>query len=174
MLKVHHVKLLAGALCCLMLCLPVGGGVPAKEWRGIIPLHSTRADVRKLLGQPLPISSKFSDSYDVAEGRAHFMYVRQRCEQGLPADWGNWDVPPETVANITIYLAKEMPLKELNIPDIEKYEWYTDDTLTTYYHDKKEGVQYSARDGMVRSITYGPREKDRHLLCKKDAPVIRY
>ena len=174
MLKRHRVKLMSAAICCLMSWLPVSGSLPAKEWRGITPLHSTRANVRKLLGQPLPMSSKFTDSYDVEEGRVHFMYVRQRCEQGLPADWGNWDVPPETVANIEIYLSKEVPLKELNIPDIEKYKWYTDDTLTTYYHNKEEGVEYSVRDGMVHRITYGPRGRDKYLLCKKDTPVIRY
>jgi hypothetical protein len=39
-------------LCGIALALIVGNNAFAKEWRGIIPLHSTRADVEKLLGPP--------------------------------------------------------------------------------------------------------------------------
>ncbi len=164
-------KVIAGCFCLMLLLV---GSSSAKEWRGIVPLRSTRDDVRRILGQPLSMSSNFSDLYDVNEGRVSIMYIRQRCEQGLPADWGNWNVPPYTVVNIIISLKEWMPLSELGVPDIEKLKWYTDDAFFTYYHDKKEGVQYEVRDGIVRSITYGPTERDQHLSCRKNAPVIRY
>jgi hypothetical protein len=146
----------------------------AKEWRGITPLHSTRDDVKRLLGKPLFDEYPSSDVYDVKEGRANIMYVRQRCEQGLPSNWGNWNVPPGTVANITIYLKEGTPLADLKIPDIEKYKWYTDDSGATYYQLKKEGIEYQVQGEKVTGITYGPTEEDEKLLCKKEAPVIRY
>jgi len=167
-------KYLRVAISCLCFTFCSADVSIAKEWRGIVPLHSTREDVRRLLGKPLPISSTFDDSFDVDEGRVNIMYVRKKCEQGLPADWGNWNVPPYTVANIEVSFNKEIKPSELNI-DLEKYKWYTDDSGATYYHDKKEGLLYSVnRLGFLDSITYGPTEADQHLLCKKDAPEIRY
>ena len=154
--------------CCLVLMSAAISS--AKEWRGIIPLHSTRADVLRILGKP----TLDDHIYDVDEGRANIMYARQRFEQGLPGDWGNWNVPPDTVIHITIYLKKGIPLADLKIPDIEKYIWYEDDSGATYYRLKKEGIEYQVQEGKVTGITYGPTEKDKGLLCKKNAPEIRY
>jgi hypothetical protein len=121
------------------------------------------------------------DIYDVDEGRVNVMYVMRKCQQGLPSNWGNWNVPVGTVVEITIHLKNPITIADLKIPDIEKLKWYTDDSMTTYYQDNKEGVEYSVRaemvnsvvEQMVNSITYGPTEKDKHLLCNKKAPKIR-
>ncbi len=166
------VRTVLGSIC-LISCL--ANASFAKEWRGIIPLHTTRANVKKMFGKPLFEEGRPIDIYDVDEGRINIMYVVQPCQQGLPANWGNWNVPVDTVVDITIHLNKEFPFADLKIPDKEKLKWYTDDTMTTYYHDKKEGIEYSvSSDGMVRSITYGPTEKDESFLCKKNAPKIKY
>src|SRR5215212_1448805 len=97
---------------CLCLVMYSANTSFAKEWHGIIPLHSTRADVLRILGK----STIGNDLYDVEEGRANIMYVRRRCQQGLPADWGNWDVAPDTVVNISISLKSPIPVAELKIP----------------------------------------------------------
>lgn len=39
-------------LLCASLVLLYTSSVAAKDWRGILPLHSTRADVEALLGPP--------------------------------------------------------------------------------------------------------------------------
>jgi hypothetical protein len=65
--------------------------------------------VKRLLGKPLFEESTPTDIYDVEEGRINFMYVVKKCQQGLPSDWGNWNVAPDTVVNITIYLKKDTP-----------------------------------------------------------------
>ena len=119
--------------------LSLADSVRAKEWRGIIPLHSTREDVRRLLGKPL-FETGVSDSYDLQEGRATVMYARGPCEQGLPSDWGNWRVARGTVVNITIALEEEIPLSALKTRNIEKYKWYTDDSGATYYRLKRAGI----------------------------------
>jgi hypothetical protein len=104
---------------CLILCLV---NVPfAKEWRGIVPLHSTRAEVKKLFGKPLFEENSVIDVYDVDDGRINIMYVRQRCERGLPANWGNWNVPVNTVVEITVNLKKPSPFSDLKIQDKEKF-----------------------------------------------------
>jgi len=81
---------------CLLLAafavLAFAGVGLSSPWRGIVPLHSTRADVRKLLGKPIVGGDGSLDLYDLKEGRVHVMYAREPCEVGLPADWGNWRV----------------------------------------------------------------------------------
>ena len=146
----------------------------AKSWRGIIPLHSTRAQVRKLLGKPVIGGDGTLDLYDLKEGRVHVMYARRPCEEGLPADWGNWRVPHDTVVNISIQLHEEIPLKQLRIRNIERHKWYTGDSGATYYHDRIRGLEYQVQQGMVTAITYGPTTRDRALRCKQNVPLIRY
>lgn len=41
-------------LGCLCAALFLSVTSDAKDWRGIVPLHSTRADVENLLGEPPP------------------------------------------------------------------------------------------------------------------------
>jgi hypothetical protein len=149
-------------------------GAFARPWRGIVPLHSTRADVRKLLGKPIIGGDGSLDLYDLKEGRVHVMYARQPCEEGLPADWGNWRVPRDTVVNISVQLHEEIPLKRLRIRNLQRFKWYTDDSGATYYHDHVRGLEYQVQDGMVTAITYGPGRRDRRLQCKHNVPVIRY
>ena len=168
-------NLIKGMICSLFLSLSLAGVSQAKEWRGIVPLHSTRAEVHRILGKPALDEGSSVEGFDLDGVRVLVMYSRKTCEQGLPADWGNWNVPPGTVINITVPFANEVRLPDLKVPGVEQFKWYTDDSGATYYHDKKEGIEYSVnRGGFVDSITYGPTEADRKLLCKKDAPVIRY
>ena len=146
----------------------------AKPWRGIIPLHSKRSDVRKLLGKPIFGGDGTIDLYELKEGRVHVMYARAPCEEGLPADWGNWRVAHDTVVNISIQLHEEIPVKALRIRNLQKYKWYTGASGATYYRDRVRGLEYQVQDGMVTAITYGPMAKDRALRCKKNLPLLRY
>jgi len=100
------------------------------------------------------------------------MYARERCEQGIPSGWGNWNVAPDTVINIWVEV--DFPVKRLGIRSLERYKWYTDDSFTTYYRLPVEGLEYEVQDGRVIGITYGPTEKDKGLRCTKDVPEIRY
>lgn len=159
-------------LCGAMLAL--ADVALARAWRGIIPLHTTRAEVRKLLGKPIIGGDGSLDLYDLKEGRVHVMYARHPCEEGLPADWGNWRVPHDTVVNISIQLHEEIPLRRLRIRNIERYKWYTGASGATYYHDPIRGLEYQVQEGMVTAITYGPTRRDRALLCKRNAPLLRY
>lgn len=150
------------------------GRSQAQDWQSLVPLHSTRAEVKKLLGEPLFEEGRPIDIYDVIEGRLNIMYVLNPCQQGLPSNWGNWNVPKDTVVNITVHLKNELRISDLKIPDLEKLKWYTDDTQTTYYQDNEKGIEYSVSDGAIRSMSYGPKQTDEKLLCRKNAPKIRY
>ncbi|MGI8732729.1 MAG: hypothetical protein ACR2LM_05440 [Pyrinomonadaceae bacterium] len=158
--------------CCLF--LGIANIATAKSWRGIIPLHSTRSEVRKLLGKPIIGGEGAIDLYEINEGRVRVMYARRPCEEGLPADWGNWRIPHDTVVNISIQLHKEFPLRNLRIRNIERFKWYTGASGATYYRDRARGLEFQVQEGMVTAITYGPMIRDRALQCKKNVPLLRY
>jgi hypothetical protein len=160
-------------VCCSML-IGSAGVVLAKPWRGIVPLRSKRADVRRILGKPIIGAAGSIELYERPEGRIQVMYARQPCERGLPADWGNWKVPRDTVVNISVTPHQAIPLKALKIRNIERHKWYTGESGATYYHDKQRGIEYQVQEGWVTAITYGPSARDRVLLCKKNVPLIRY
>ncbi len=160
-------------ICCSLL-LGMADATVAKPWRGIVPLRSKRADVRRVLGKPMIGADGAIELYEKKEGHIQVRYARKPCEQGLPADWGNWKVSRDTVVNISITLHEEIPVANLKIRNIEKYKWYTGDSGATYYHDKRRGIEYQVQDGMVTAIAYGPTTRDRSLRCRKDAPLIRY
>jgi hypothetical protein len=161
----------------LIVCSLVMGMVDAtvaKPWQGIVPLRSKRADVRRVLGKPRIGTDGAIELYEKKEGHIQVRYALNPCEQGLPADWGNWKVGRDTVVNISITLHEEIPVATLRIRNIEKYKWYTGDSGATYYRDERRGVEYQVQDGMVTAIAYGPTTRDRSLRCRKDVPLIRY
>jgi len=156
------------------LVMGVADTAVAKPWRGIVPLRSKRAHVRRVLGKPSIGADGTIELYEKKEGHIQVRYARQPCEEGLPADWGNWRVSRDTVVNISITLHEEFPVADLGIRNIERYKWYTGDSGATYYHDKRNGIEYQVQEGMVTAVAYGPTTLDRALRCRKNVPLIRY
>src|SRR5712691_11509742 len=61
---ITQMKNLAIRFVFLLLPLTVfAGNVNAEPWRGIVPLKSTRSDVERLLGKPLPGNMNFYVTY---------------------------------------------------------------------------------------------------------------
>ena len=166
------------SLICVTLSLT--GTPQAKEWRGIVPLHSTRADVERLLGLPFDEGNIIS-SYRLKDDVVEVIYAK-----GLPCEHGTiengWMVPRDTVINITVNTPNWFPFSTLKI-DKGKYKetkgWHVQDT--SYFTDEEEGVSYvvktvvipetkEVRKGMVTSITYMPSAKD-NLECPAPPPA---
>ena len=101
-----NVKL--SATVAVLICVVIFGPqtVKCKAWKGIVPLHSTRADVEKLLGRPT-----FEDSgYDIEGERMLITYSARGCEEGLP---GGWNVPANTVVSISLSSTKDLKLADV-------------------------------------------------------------
>ncbi len=163
-----NVKL--SATVAVLICVVIFGPqtVKCKAWRGIVPLHSTRADVEKLLGPP-----KFEDSgYDIDGERALITYSAQGCEEGL-ASGGN--VPPDTVVGISVSSTKDLKLADVLVPGKNYEQIYGTHTPHVDYVDGQDGVRYSTVDGSVQTILYfGTEADDKKLRCgeyKYAAPV---
>jgi len=138
----------------------------AKDWRGIIPLHSSKADVIRLLGQP----SDDENSHDTSNGKVIVLYSRKPCDRLFGIE--RWAVPADTVLQITVALKGLVLLKDLHL-DLSKYKLEPADHGQGSYRNDDEGVSYNLWMGnLVSSITYGPAKRDAHLLCREEPRSI--
>jgi hypothetical protein len=142
--------------------------VNGKAWRGIVPLHSTRADVERLLGP-----SNLEDSgYDIGGERVSTSYSSQGCQEGLPA---GWKVPANTVVSISVSSKNETKLADVLISGKNYDQIYRVHTQMVDYVDVQDGVRYTTIDGAVQTTTYfGSEADDKKLRCgeyKYAAPV---
>src|SRR5947209_9352743 len=147
-----------GSFVCFAALLLMPSVAQAKEWRGVAPLHSTRADVERLFGQPQ------SDywQYNFEEERAHITYADSQCEEGLP---GGWNVPKDTVIEIYVIPKKDLRLSDVLMPGKDYRQIRAAHTQHIHYVDEEEGVRYTVLGGMVQSINYIPSAKDKPLSC---------
>jgi len=128
----------------------------AKEWRGIVPLRSTRADVERTLGKPNAPYGR----YKIENEEADIGYSGDRCDNG-------WNVPRDTVIRILVSLSGKRRLSEFNL-DMNKFKKWSDTHLigNTYYTNRDEGVTYRVlENGVVLSIYYEPTTEDEGLQC---------
>ena len=139
--------------------------IPA-NWKGLIPLKSTRSDVEEILGKPKR-SVPGPDIYENATERVDVRYARDRCEP-----WnGDWNVPANTVITIEVSPTKILLLEDL-VFEKSKYvarKWsHPSDWIT--YRNQLEGISLETTDlgkntEIVRVIRYSPKSSDKTLKC---------
>jgi len=153
-------------IACACLALPLVDSTQVRGWRDIVPLHSTRADVERLLGTPTR-SHGVAFTYDTKDERVLVFYSAGPCKKGVSEEW---NVPENTVISITVHPNAKLFVESLKL-DKSKYrrEGDTHTDLVVYYINQQEGVRISARmleNGEdVDSITYEPTAKDSYLRC---------
>lgn len=135
----------------------------AKEWRGIVPLHSTRIDVERLLGKPSVDRSR-TIFYEIAGETVSFDFSEGRCTES-----NDCDVPRDTV--IAIWVTPRRPkLKfgDLKL-DVKSFKKIQDDHVLyiVHYIDQENGVRYEVdeSDGTISLIHYFQARKDKYLGC---------
>jgi hypothetical protein len=142
-----------------------GSSTIASEWHGIVPLHSTRSDVLRILGEP---NSKY-DRYLIDGEEADILYSRGSCLSG-------WNVPSDTVLRISVTFKQSPNLSDLKI-DLDKYVRTRDPFVTThvFYTNSEEGLRYEVFEGLkekgeVLQVYYEPTTRDEMLFRCKDKP----
>jgi hypothetical protein len=140
-------------------------GAEAKGWRGIVPLHSTRADVERLLGPPTEQHTEYSVLYRTENETLIINYAK-----GLPCGIGEkysqWRVPRGTVESISITPNRGSPLSQLSI-DESKYKKRSGGHRAEdiYYINEQDGEILRVFQNEVMDITYSARSSDEHLRC---------
>jgi hypothetical protein len=150
-------------ICILVLLIPVTA-TSSQGWRGIVPLHSTRADVERLLG---PGSSSGPVSvYKTANESIYVEYAIDRCKGNIPG----WNVTAGTVLQLTVTSKNEQLFSNVGL-DVERYAKSYDDAMTAYYTNVSEGIKYAvSSNGAVESVSYIPSTRDSNLRCRGFPP----
>lgn len=135
----------------------------AKSWRGIEPLHSTRADVQRLLGRPTNDKNPYIWIYDFPEERAFIQFSwGEPCEEGLPY---GVKLPEGIVLEIVTDPRVEKKMEEVLTPGKEYEEVHAAHTEHIYYFDSVEGLRFTVWKGLVQRIAYFPTAKDKDYSC---------
>lgn len=152
----------------IILCVSLLGFGSSQNngWKGIVPLHSTRVDVERLLG---PALSQCRCDYKTETENLFVLYSAERCAKGVPKVW---NVPRDTVISIIVTPKEEPKLSDLGI-DLKKFTKVEDPELRGHftYTNLEEGVTYSiSDDGVVTGIEWFPARKDNCLRCPETTP----
>jgi hypothetical protein len=146
--------------------------VKAKEWRGIVPLKTTKTAVERLLGKPNQLGR-----YDIGNERASILYSDGPCEsthQVLPKANCECLVAKATVLKIFVTLDSPVKVSKLGI-DKNKYQRTAIYAYrpTATYSDFTEGVVYTIResDDSITNIDYLPSAKDCEAVIKTQTPA---
>lgn len=145
--------------------LPIlAGSAFAKEWRGIIPLQSTRADVERLLGKP-KLKNDGAFYYDRPAEIVVVEFQAETCE-GLTGGFGfGWNVSPEKVTVIGIIPKTSMTKEAAGVNADFKVEDAKAGLL--YFDSDEEGLSVETFDGRVTNIRYRPTAKDDAVKCPR-------
>ncbi len=152
----------------LVFLLAFGGlTVNAEPWRGIVPLRSTRADVERLLGKPLPGALNSYVTYKLETEEVRVEYADQtlcsrpdRCECRVPDD----RVLHVVVRPKTIIKFSSLELDKSKFHPIVNRE----NENNVAYSNSDAGLMYviSERDDLVLYVQYGPTLKDCEAALK--------
>ncbi|HEX7331760.1 MAG TPA: hypothetical protein VF290_09680 [Pyrinomonadaceae bacterium] len=144
-------KLCLLTLFCLLVPCSFAREVQAKEWRGIVPLHSTRADVARLFPACSEVEGRCIFRVGNEQVLIVFSSVRSElheCEKELPHD---------TVLLVQVELATPVSFGSLKV---NKKIFRTFDPSTPPnigykgYIDEKEGLLIKTYKGKVLQLSY--------------------
>jgi hypothetical protein len=147
---------------CLGLSLVCFGELQAKEWRGIVPLRSTRADVERLLGKENEIGR-----YQFEDERAFIIYSQGSCDTRA----GNCicliskDVVLEI--HVTLEISRQFSDLKVDLSKLERRRERAGSSIFTY-SNLDEGVRYSVNEsnGEIVGVDYTPAKSDCQALIR--------
>lgn len=136
-----------------------------KEWCGIVPLHSTRADVERLLKVKPESCGGNACLYDLPDKTVFVLYAAEPTCRNDDATT-SWKVPRDTVIQFTVRFKTPETFAALDI-DVTKYDRTPDKELRglVYLSDYGKGVRMETSGDTVSAITYYSEEKDDNLRC---------
>lgn len=130
----------------------------AKEWRGIVPLHSTRDDVIRLLG-PTRDTNDLRSIYHLEKEEVYIVFSSKNF-----CDADTKKVPLGTVLLIQITPSTKLPLTHFQV-DKKKFRRFDPSQSTEFqgYIDDEEGLMIRGHKELVDKVFYIASAKDRDL-----------
>lgn len=147
---------------CICIVIATALSAQAKDWKGIVPLHTTRADVERLIGLPSESNSSVAN-YDFEDAKVTIRYTIRGCVGG-----NEWDVPIQTVISIVVHPKSRPRFMEMHL-DLTKFkrEAHPRSTSIVYFINKEDGmsVETAPNEETVESISYMATARDTTLRC---------
>jgi len=139
----------------------------AKDWRGIVPLKSTRSDVERLLGKP-----NESGRYQFPTEKARITYSTGRCDHKENCECRT---PEGTVLSIYVVPEDRIRFSQLSLPK-SKYQRLKSrpDLPSATYINEIEGLRYMVNErlDLVENIEFLPAAKDCQELLAGQAVMV--
>jgi hypothetical protein len=143
-------------------CIVACTAIPclAKEWRGIVPLRSTRSDVIKLLGNPTHALWNYREYFMFDNERVRFEWIDPTCVKKYPIELDTEVRSSDLVLNISVTPKKPFPLEELGLPSDKFYfmDCFGRDDCT--FMDFDGGFAYSTTKDGVTGLSYSATAKE--------------
>jgi hypothetical protein len=159
----RNTKRLFSCVCVTLVLFGVSYG---KDWHGIIPLRSTRADVERMLG----LSSYGGGyAYETPNERVFFTYSSGECNE-----FRTWNAPRDTVVMIISYPKTKPLLSDLRL-DLKRYKRTSDcNPGSFHYTEEREGISYAVDGDVVSEIIYYPNGEDKRRMsqCRPNLPKL--
>ena len=138
----------------------------AKDWRGILPMHSTRQDVEALLGPPPPLpegraytSDETRLSYHLADADVFIVFASKEFQKRNNC---------EMVAHGTVMMIEVTPKDEMFVSNLK-----LDEKVFRKFHSAKTpGVDYEAffdeQEGLIIRVSEGKVDRMVYLASAPD------
>jgi len=145
-------------LCGLILVLSATGR--AQEWRKIVPLKSTRADVERLLG---PQERSYGVVYELGDGVLSIEYSSGPCRKDRK---GGWNVPEDVVISFSFSATHKPRFSSLKL-NRSRFRRVVDRHTggVINYINARDGIMYEVQGGIVQSVEYYPPKRYDYLHC---------
>lgn len=145
---------------CLIATVLFATSVNAKDWRGIVPLKSTRADVEQQFGKPTR-TDRSSSYYNLSQEIVVFHFQTEPCDIfGL-----GWNVLQDTVTDIGIIPKGIHRRSEYQLALSSRVE--DNGAGLVYYSDNDAGLMVETNNELVTLVSYYPRPDEAQLRCPR-------
>lgn len=147
--------------------LPINNTIAQPNaWRGLVPLHSTRVEVERVLGKP-KWSHGSTFIYESECERVDVLYSKGACElSGVT----RWNVPADVVIKLEVAPRNKMLVKDLKF-ELKRYlrDQESHPENWVLYRSAEDGIRVRAilgeKEETVMVITYEARSNDKVLRC---------
>ena len=147
---------------CVFAIVVLNSTVIAKEWRGIVPLKSTRSDVERKFGTPKKESSS-NIYYNLAREIVVFDFQSEPCDR---CGYG-WNVPIGTVVGVAIIPKGTHHKDEYQLDEDSTVRDSAGGAGFVYYSDDTHGLSVETLNDLVTLVEYYPGASEQKQMCPK-------
>lgn len=137
-----------------------------KDWRGLSPLKSTRADVEQSLGAPDVNAENKLLTYYLTQYVVYFEFSSNpQCKE--KSLWSSWDVPADRVTVIRLTLKKPALVREagLDLMKLTRRRASADLAEHYYYTNVDDGFSVEVLKEYITAFIYEPPANQQNLQC---------